>query len=468
MTEYGVQTNNIFDLLNAAEDPSKPAGAAKPKARRKKSQRGKGGAASGQPQGQAAKPAPKKETSQPGAPVKVPAQQRPPSAQPRGTTVTVSGGRGSVAPRAQGGNASSPSAGGGRGNNQGGRGSPNQGAPRPQAPRQHLARGTEEFVRRHDESHVSFDEEKHKPDTSRRIPEHGAKPGPSRGREYDRHPGTGRSPVENKKGGAGQANWGKNDATDELAGTEDAAAELQAETPEAKKEENNKKKKKKKAKKGEEEKEEEKKDEIPDEQLKTFDDFMKEQSSKTVKLTLPPARVAGEGVKIDPKWADAVKREDSEEAFLKTKDEPKEAEEAKKPSKSSLRKKRKKDAKEQQAKKLAEANIVNMFDFSAKKENDFPRGGRGRGRGPREGGRGGDRAPREGGFRGSREGGQRGERPQREGGPRGHREGSGRGGAPRGNQQPRKYTPGAADQGAQFDDSAFPALQVGPPPITVD
>ena len=62
MTEYGVQTNNIFDLLNAAEDPAKPAGAAaKPKARRKKSQRGKGGAASGQPQGQAqAAPQPKK------------------------------------------------------------------------------------------------------------------------------------------------------------------------------------------------------------------------------------------------------------------------------------------------------------------------------------------------------------------------------------------------------------------------
>lgn len=102
-----------------------------------------------------------------------------------------------------------------------------------------------------------------------------------------------------------------------------------------------------------------------------------------------------------------------------------------------------------------------MFDFSAKKEGEFPRGGRGRGsRGPREGGPRGDRGPREGGPRGDRQ--------PREGSGRGPRGG---GGAPRGNQQrePRKFSAGAAaDQGAHFDDSAFPALQVGPPPITVD
>src|SRR5690242_6061076 len=56
MTEYGVQTNNLFDLLNVA-DEAKPA-APKPKNRRKK--RGSAAAgqapASGQP-GQGAKPA---------------------------------------------------------------------------------------------------------------------------------------------------------------------------------------------------------------------------------------------------------------------------------------------------------------------------------------------------------------------------------------------------------------------------
>jgi len=320
---------------------------------------------------------------------------------------------------------------------------------------------------------VSFAEEKGKPDTHRSH--EGAatakhNPTPNRGREFDRHSGTGRNPTENKKGGAGSGNWGN--AEDELAALEDVKAEVAAESPEAKKDEK-KKKKKKKAKKGEEEEEKEKKDEIPDEQLKTLDDFMKERATKAVKLTLPPARTAGEGVKADPKWAEAVKREDSEEVFVKTKEEPKkvETEEAKKPSKSSLRKKRKKEAKEQAAKKLAEANIVNMFDFSAKKENDFPRKERrgppreGGQRGPREGGQrgpreGGQRGPREGGQRGPREGGQRG---PREGGQRGPREGGqGR------NPQPRKYKPGDAEGAPQFDASAFPALQVGPPPITVD
>lgn len=58
--------------------------------------------------------------------------------------------------------------------------------------RQHLARGTEEFVRRHDDSHVSFTEEKQKKDTSRRPDEIPRQQGSARGREFDRHSGTGR------------------------------------------------------------------------------------------------------------------------------------------------------------------------------------------------------------------------------------------------------------------------------------
>jgi len=333
-------------------------------------------------------------------------------------------------------------------------------------------------VRRHDDSHVSFAEEKGKPDTSRHadgapVVKHNP---PARGREFDRHSGTGRSPVENKKGGAGAANWGKNSADEELAAAEDAQAELAADTPEAgaPKSDKKNKKKKKKGKKPEEEEEKEKKDEIPDEQLKTLDDFLKEKAAKAVKLSLPPARAAGEGVKADPKWAEAVKREDNNEVFVKVKEEtkPPVTEEDKKPSKSSLRKRRKKEAKEATAKKLAEENITSMFDFSAKKEGgDFVPRGRGgpRGpRGPREGGDNrGPRTPKEGGDnrgprgpRGPREGGDnRGPR-----GPRGPREG-GDNRAP--NRQPRKYKP-EADSGPQFDASAFPALQVGPPPITVD
>jgi hypothetical protein len=274
MTEYGVQTNNIFDLLNAADDAARPA--AKPKARNTPKKGQSGGPA-------------KKEQS--GA---KPAQQRPST-----TTVTVSGGRGSVARGAQA-PAATASPAGGRGGGKGGQ----------QPPRQNLARGTPEFVRRHDDSHVSFTEEKGKADTHRSaegapVVKHNA---PNRGREFDRHSGTGRSPTENKKGGAGSGNWGKNNADEELAALEDVKAEVAAESPEAKKDDK-KKKKKKKGKKGEEEEEKEKKDEIPDEQLKTLDDFLQERATKAVKLTLPPARTAGEGVKADPKWAEAVKRE---------------------------------------------------------------------------------------------------------------------------------------------------------------
>jgi len=293
---------------------------------------------------------------------------------------------------------------------------------------------------------------------------------PNRGREFDRHSGTGRSPVENKKGGAGQANWGALNEQDELTALDDVKAELAESDPSKKDEQKKNKKKKKKGKKGEEEEEKEKKDEIPDEQLKTFDDFLKERSAKATKLSLPPPRAAGEGAKEDPKWATAVKREDKEEVFVtvKVKEEPKKEEDEKKPSKSSLRKKRKKERKQQEAKRLAEENIVNMFDFSAKKEHDRPpRGGP---RGPREGGSDrprGPRGPREGGNdrprgpRGPREGGNGG---PREGGsdrPRGPRAG------PRNPQQPKKFRPGD-NEGPQFDASAFPALQVGPPPITVD
>jgi len=99
---------------------------------------------------------------------------------------------------------------------------------------------------------------------------------PNRGREFDRHSGTGRSPVENKKGGAGQANWGALNEQDELTALDDVKAELAESDPSKKDEQKKNKKKKKKGKKGEEEEEKEKKDEIPDEQLKTFDDFLKE------------------------------------------------------------------------------------------------------------------------------------------------------------------------------------------------
>jgi hypothetical protein len=227
---------------------------------------------------------------------------------------------------------------------------------------------------------------------------------------------------------------------------------------------NAEKKKRKKKKKTKEEEQEEKKEEIPDEDLRLFEDYLKERNEKAVKLSLPKPRSANTDVQIqaDPAWSDAVKLEhgDDKPIYLGRKeDQPAEKAPAPK-TKAAQKRERRLQAKREAEKKLQDDTITAMFDFS-KKATDSPGGGRGRGsRGPR--------GPRREGGEGSghREGGGAGgSRGPREGG----HQGGGGGGGNRGNrnnfppQSPKKFRP--EGDAPQFDDSSFPALQV-PPPTT--
>jgi hypothetical protein len=174
-----------------------------------------------------------------------------------------------------------------------------------------------------------------------------------------------------------------------------------------------------------------------------------------VKVKLPAPRKPNEGTKEDPSWAAATKldRGGDEVVYFTKQDQPAPAAtaapgEKKKLSKNQYKKLKEKKAREAARKKLEEENIVSLFDFSAKKESERgerPAGGRGgRGNGPR--------GPRGPGARGS----PKGDRPREFAG--------GRGGNPAGSPAaggaPKKFT--RASDAPQFDDSSFPALQLGP------
>jgi len=528
MTEYGVQTNNLFDVLEQADEAAKP----KPKTnrRKKKNQRGKTpggqatptttvpGASSTQPPKAATtqSSAVKKPDSQPGAAkpqvqaqqvrptqsaqqqpkpaaggsfqIQEPARRPPTQGQGQGQGPQT-GGRGNGnnrgnarggqgpnrSPQGQGrpqgqgqgqGQGRSPQGQGrpqgqGQGRPQGqGQGRPQgQGQGRPQGQARTGAPGGQESdaqVRKLDQSHVSFEEESDPKHAGRgegpRRHDNNKHQAPQHGRHtFDRHSGTGITPNENKKGGAGAANWGK-PGVDELAAEEDLKVELQGEqAAQAEAKEARKKKKKKKGK--DEEAEADKKDEIPDESLKLFSEWEAEQKKKAAKLALPKARAAGEGVNEDPKWTSAVKldKDAAAEEFVKVvKKEPVQVASDAKKTKSQVRRERRRQAVVEQEKKLATENITTLFDFSAKPQEE---GGRGRGR---------DR----GGRGGGRHGGGRGHRNEGEGAPAGRfnnrppREG-GRG-AHHGNRSaPKLFRPDS--DAPHFDDNSFPALHVGPP-----
>jgi len=277
-----------------------------------------------------------------------------------------------------------------------------------------------------------------------------------KGREFDRQSGTGRPPNESKKGGSGPGNWGK-PGEDELKAEADVQAELAAgaegsAAPAADGAAAPKKNKKKK--KGAEETEEkDKKDEIPDEQLVLYDEYQKQQEKKNkVKVKLPSVRQAGEGVKEDPKWATGTKldRGGDDVVFFSAKP-PKEQPKAeaagdkKKLSKNQYKKAKERKAREAARQKLEKDNISQMFDFSAKKESDRgerPAGRGGRGNGPRPP-RGPRASPKEESTR-----------------PRNFPGGRGAGSPAAGGAPVKKFTRGS--DAPQFDDSSFPALQLGP------
>jgi len=453
MAEYGVQTTNPFALLESADETAKPKVKAK---RKKKSQRGPPKDPAVAPAAAKAAPLPAttvKKEAQPPKPAA--AQSKPqaspsqPAKQPAGASPSQQQGRGQQQSQrnnnAGRGGAGSPG-GRGRGN------APGQVKQQPagnaQQQRQAPAdpKKLDALAKRLDASAVSFEE---KSDTNkgtgpRDHKDHVHKrdePARSHGRQYDRHSGTGRPLNENKRGGSGPGNWGT--ADDELAAEEDLKVALQEQGTPA---ENKKKRKKKPKKKGEEESEE-KKDDIPDENLKLYDDFLKEQKEKQVKLSLPKARAAGEGVKEDPAWAAAVKLEKSDDksVFFKKEEAPEPIKESSTKSKSALKRERKAQAKREAQKKMQDDYISNIFDFSAKKE---PSPG-GRGRVPRGGRGGGNRGNRDKDFQ------------PREGGNRQPREGRPARGGNTPQQAPKKFR--VDDDAPQFDDSSFPALHVGPP-----
>lgn len=108
-------------------------------------------------------------------------------------------------------------------------------------------------------------------------------------RVYDRKSGTGRG-KEISKGGAGRGNWGS--TSDEITEGEQVSEEGAPEAP----------------KEGEEKVEEVKEEEPapePEEQVKTLAEYLEEKKNKSLGLSLPAPRTAGEGE--DPnKWKDYV------------------------------------------------------------------------------------------------------------------------------------------------------------------
>jgi plasminogen activator inhibitor 1 RNA-binding protein len=280
---------------------------------------------------------------------------------------------------------------------------------------------------------------------------------PARGRVFDRHSGTGRDPTENKKGGAGKSNWGAA-GKDELAAVIEAAAEpaaageevegavaaegAAAATEGAAAAEGAETKGKDKAVEPAAPVEED-----PDDKLVSFEEYQKQQKAEAAaakkKFKQPKARSAGEGVKLDPKWANAVplKKEDDAQPISITiakKDAKKETKDAQ-PQVQLAKKAAPKE------KTISAADIL-RFDTSRP---------RGEGReGGREGGRGG-----RGGFnREGREGGRGGF------GGRGRRDG----GEPTGERRPRREGQGSPAQAAPQAAAPKREAKAAPAPAITD
>lgn len=134
--------------------------------------------------------------------------------------------------------------------------------------------------------------------------------GPQRGRQFDRQSGTGRPPTENKKGGYGKGNWGKD--------AEVVEGEAGQEKPENDKEEVAA------AAEGEAEKEDAPPAQ-PEKELKGLDEYLAERKNKQVKIEPPKERKAGEGVDQSA-WADYVPlvKQDLGDIAIKKKKEGKE------------------------------------------------------------------------------------------------------------------------------------------------
>jgi chemotaxis protein histidine kinase CheA len=251
-------------------------------------------------------------------------------------------------------------------------------------------------------------------------------------RVFDRHSGTGRDPTENKKGGAGRSNWGAA-GKDDLAAVIDAATEPAAaddkeaaeavsgdaaapaegaEAAAAAAPAEGKGKDREHAAPAHVE-------EDPDDKNITFEEFEKKQAAERAalkKLKLPKARSAGEGVKPNPQWDNAVPLKREEETSLpnvtlKPKKETKKAAAAATEAQAQPQQPTKKTRKEET---ISAADII-RFDTSRRGDREggerSGRGGFGRGgsrgggerRGPREGAApgGADRRPRREGAQGS-------------------------------------------------------------------
>jgi plasminogen activator inhibitor 1 RNA-binding protein len=240
---------------------------------------------------------------------------------------------------------------------------------------------------------------------------------------FDRKSGTGRSPVENKKGGGGKANWGKPGQSD-LEGLQEGAEQVEGKEPtqqDAKAEGGAPSDAPAEPVKEGEEAEEEEED-----KTLTLEEFQAQQKKKLAKVKLPKTRKAGEGVEQDKQWAEAVpltkKLDDEPETLVPL--APKKATKPKKKAKA----------------KDTVSDASNLLSFTPAEPKRGGGRGRGEGRGRGRGGRGGRRGDSRGDSRGESRGG------------RGGRGGStsGRGGAP------RKYSP---EQSApRFDESSFPTL----------
>jgi plasminogen activator inhibitor 1 RNA-binding protein len=226
-------------------------------------------------------------------------------------------------------------------------------------------------------------------------------------RVYERRSGTGRG-REIKKGGGGRGNWGKDtDAAEETGeqpvegektapvttteGGEPAAAATAAKTEGEGK--------------AEEQQQQPAKEEEEEDNTMTLDEYLKKKSEKTLNISLPPPRKAGEGQQ-NPEWSKFVQLQRDDE------------EDTKKPgSKKDDQKKAQKD----QTKKETAVSIDAVFKVQDESPKRQPRRERGENNNNARGGAGGER------------------------------KGAGRGGAGRGRGGPRNPTP-------NMDEKNFPAL----------
>eukprot|EP01112_Ceratiomyxa_fruticulosa_P015131 TRINITY_DN4416_c0_g1_i1.p1 TRINITY_DN4416_c0_g1~~TRINITY_DN4416_c0_g1_i1.p1 ORF type:complete len:395 (-),score=138.85 TRINITY_DN4416_c0_g1_i1:113-1297(-) len=190
-----------------------------------------------------------------------------------------------------------------------------------------------------------------------------------RGRAMDRKSGTGRSPTENKRGGAGKANWGgvEEEIKDSIAEVENTEAangegekkETKSETPATTTPATT-----------------EKPVEEEDKSI-TYEEYLRKLKQQTVRGSSVETRKAGEGVD-DKQWADyqPLHKQDPEQKPKKKESKEKEKE------------------KDEKVKKVAVEEVFSVKYASSQPERRERRGGDRERRGGGGGGRGG---PREGG-----------------------------------------------------------------------